>query len=117
MADILVGADLVLCSGGMTVFEIAALGRPGLVLCQNAKEEARMERLARAGSVQNLGLGTEVGEEAIREKTKELLGDPAARRKMSEAGAKLVEPGGAANVASVIKKVEGRGPANGGRRK
>ena len=39
MADILFEADLVLCSGGMTVFEIAALGRPGIVLCQNAKGE------------------------------------------------------------------------------
>ena len=116
MADILVEADLVLCSGGMTVFEIAALGRPGLVLCQNAKEESRMKRFAREGSILHLGLGTEVGEDVIREKTAELLSDYAARRKMSEAGAKLVEPGGAANVAGVIKKAEGRGPANGGRR-
>jgi spore coat polysaccharide biosynthesis predicted glycosyltransferase SpsG len=116
MADILVEADLVLCSGGMTVFEIAALGRPGLVLCQNAKEEARMQRFACDGSILHLGLGTEVGEDVIREKTAELLRDRAARRKMSEAGAKLVEPGGAANVAGVIKKAEGRGPANGGRR-
>jgi spore coat polysaccharide biosynthesis predicted glycosyltransferase SpsG len=116
MADILVEADLVLCSGGMTVFEIAALGRPGLVLCQNAKEEARMQRFAREGSILHLGLGTEVGEDVIRERTAALLNDHAARRKMSEAGAKLVEPGGAANAASVIKKAEGRGPANGGRR-
>jgi CMP-N-acetylneuraminic acid synthetase len=117
MADILVEADLVLCSGGMTVLEIAALGRPGLVLCQNVKEHARMERLARMGSVLHLGLGTQVSEDVIRERTQELLLDPRARRRMSEAGAKLVEPGGAANVASVIKNAGGRGPANGGRRK
>jgi len=116
IADILVEADLVLCSGGMTVFEIAALGRPGLVLCQNAKEEARMQKLARGGSILHLGLGTEVAEEVVREKTAELLGDQAARRRMTEAGANLVEPGGAANAAGVIKKAEGRGPANGGRR-
>jgi spore coat polysaccharide biosynthesis predicted glycosyltransferase SpsG len=116
MADILVEADLVLCSGGMTVFEIAALGRPGLVLCQNAKEEARMQRFARGGSVLNLGLGTETGEHVIREKTAALLSDRGLRRKMSEAGANLVEPGGAANVADVIDRAKGRGPANGGRR-
>jgi spore coat polysaccharide biosynthesis predicted glycosyltransferase SpsG len=117
MADVLVDADLVLCSGGMTVFELAALGRPGLVLCQNAKEQARMERFARGGSIRNLGLGTDAPEETIREKARELLNDPATRRKMSEAGAKLVEPGGARNAAGVIKNAEGRGPANGGRRK
>jgi spore coat polysaccharide biosynthesis predicted glycosyltransferase SpsG len=116
MADILVDADLVLCSGGMTVFELAALGRPGLVLCQNAKEEARMQKFARGGSILHLGLGTEIGEEVIRETTAKLLGDHGRRRKMSEAGATLVEPGGAANVADVIDKAKGRGPANGGLR-
>ncbi len=55
MADILVEADVVLCSGGMTVFEIAALGRPGIVLCQNAKEDARMRSFARDGSIVHLG--------------------------------------------------------------
>ncbi len=116
MADILVEADLVLCSGGMTVFEIAALGRPGLVLCQNAKEEARMRRFARDGSIQHLGLGTEVGEDVIGEGVSRLLGDRDARRTMSEAGAKLVDAFGATRVANVMKEAGQRGPANGGRR-
>jgi spore coat polysaccharide biosynthesis predicted glycosyltransferase SpsG/CMP-N-acetylneuraminic acid synthetase len=116
MADVLVEADLVLCSGGMTVFEIAALGRPGIVLCQNAKEQARMRKFARDGSILHLGLGTEVGEEVIREKTSDLLRDRDARRRMSEAGAKLVDALGAARVADVMKKAGQRGPANGGRR-
>jgi spore coat polysaccharide biosynthesis predicted glycosyltransferase SpsG/CMP-N-acetylneuraminic acid synthetase len=116
MADILVEADLVLCSGGMTVFEIAALGRPGLVLCQNAKEEARMQRFARDGSILHLGLGTEVDEAVIREKTAEILNDRVARGRMSEAGAKLVDAQGATRVANVMEKASQRGPANGGRR-
>ena len=116
MADILVEADLVLCSGGMTVFEIAALGRPGLVLCQNAKEEARMQRFARDGSILHLGLGTEVGEDAIREGVSRLLGDRDARRRMSEAGTKLVDAHGANRVANLMKEESQRGPANGGRR-
>ncbi|MGH9389201.1 MAG: glycosyltransferase, partial [Vicinamibacteria bacterium] len=116
MADILVEADLVLCSGGMTVFEIAALGRPGIVLCQNAKEEARMQKFARDGSILHLGLGTEVGEEVIRDKAFDLLGDPDERRRMSQAGAELVDALGASRVANVMKKAGQRGPANGGRR-
>ncbi len=116
MADILVEGDLVLCSGGMTVFEIAALGRPGLVLCQNAKEEARMRSFARDGSILNLGLGTEVDESMLREKVQELLFDREARRRMSEAGIRLVDAHGAARVANVMKEAGQRGPANGGRR-
>lgn len=116
MADILVDADVVLCSGGMTVFEIAALGRPGIVLCQNAKEDERMERFAREGSIVHLGLGTEVGEDVIRETTRELLDDPERRRRMSEAGAALVDGKGASRVAAVMQGESRRGPANGGRR-
>jgi spore coat polysaccharide biosynthesis predicted glycosyltransferase SpsG/CMP-N-acetylneuraminic acid synthetase len=116
MADILFEADLVLCAGGMTVFEIAALGRPGLVLTQNAKEEARMKKFAQYGSIVHLGLGTEVDEAAIREKTRALLTDREARGKMSEAGARLVDAHGATRVAEVMEQARGRGPANGGRR-
>ena len=65
MADILFEADLVICSGGMTVYEIAALGRPGIVMCQNARELKRMEMFAQYGSIVHLGLGTEVGQETI----------------------------------------------------
>jgi spore coat polysaccharide biosynthesis predicted glycosyltransferase SpsG/CMP-N-acetylneuraminic acid synthetase len=116
MADILVDADVVLCSGGMTVFEIAALGRPGIVLCQNAKEDERMQRFAREGSIIHLGLGTEVGEDVIRETTRELLDDTEQRRRMSEAGAALVDGKGASRVAAVMRGESRRGPANGGRR-
>jgi spore coat polysaccharide biosynthesis predicted glycosyltransferase SpsG/CMP-N-acetylneuraminic acid synthetase len=116
MADVLVEADVVLCSGGMTVFEIAALGRPGVVLCQNAREEARMQKFAGEGSILHLGLGTRVEEDVIRETTERLLNDSKARRRMSEAGARLVDAHGAARVAEVIDGARGRGPANGGRR-
>jgi spore coat polysaccharide biosynthesis predicted glycosyltransferase SpsG len=117
MADVLVEADVVLCSGGMTVFEIAALGRPGVVLCQNAREEARISKLAREGSIVHLGLGTEVEKEAIRKTTAELLQDRARRQKMSEAGARLVDARGASNAAEVMMQAGSRGPANGGRRR
>lgn len=116
MADILFEADLVLCSGGMTVFEIAALGRPGVVLCQNAKEELRMEKFSRYGSVVHLGLGPDVADETLRAAVRELLTDREKRRRMSEAGTRLVDARGAARVARVMELASGRGPANGGRR-
>jgi spore coat polysaccharide biosynthesis predicted glycosyltransferase SpsG len=100
----------------MTVFEIAALGRPGIVLCQNAKEEARMRSFARDGSILHLGLGTEVEDSHLRAKVEDLLLDREARLRMSEAGTRLVDAHGAARVANVMKEAGQRGPANGGRR-
>jgi spore coat polysaccharide biosynthesis predicted glycosyltransferase SpsG len=115
MADILFEADLVLCSGGMTVFEIAALGRPGIVLCQNARERERMEKFAHYGTILHLGLGTEVSHDVIREKARELVKDRQTRQRMSDAGARLVDAQGASRVYEVMKKAGNKGPANGGR--
>lgn len=118
MADILFEADLVLCSGGMTVFEIAALGRPGIVLCQNTRERERMEGFSRYGTILHLGLGTDVSVTTLRGKAKELVKDRERRQRMSDAGAKLVDAQGASRVYEVMKNARNksnRGPANGGR--
>jgi spore coat polysaccharide biosynthesis predicted glycosyltransferase SpsG len=117
MAETLSEADLVFCAGGMTVFEIAALGTPGIVLCQNVREQRRMESFSRYGSIVHLGLGTEVGENQIRATARALLSDVKRRRAMSEAGRKLVDARGAHRAAEVVKNAASRGPATGGRRR
>jgi spore coat polysaccharide biosynthesis predicted glycosyltransferase SpsG/CMP-N-acetylneuraminic acid synthetase len=117
MAETLSGADLVFCAGGMTVYEIAALGTPGIVLCQNVKEKRRMETFSKFESVVHLGLGTEVGEEQIRETARAVLTNVARRRAMSEAGRRLVDAKGAQRAAEVVKNAVQRGPAAGGSRR
>lgn len=102
IADLMLEADLVLCSGGMTVYEIAALGTPGLVLAQNAREDARMRAFARHGTIEYLGLGAdlpvaELGAAALR-----LLRDAARRREMSARGQALVDGLGALRAAEVV---------------
>jgi spore coat polysaccharide biosynthesis predicted glycosyltransferase SpsG len=115
MADVLAQADLVFCSGGMTVFEISALGTPGVVLCQNARERRRMEAFSREGTIVHLGLGTEVGEATIRDTAKELLENAGKRKDMSEAGRRLVDARGTQRAAKVVIS-KPRGPAMGGSR-
>jgi spore coat polysaccharide biosynthesis predicted glycosyltransferase SpsG/2-C-methyl-D-erythritol 4-phosphate cytidylyltransferase len=115
IADLMFEADLVLCSGGMTVYEIAALGTPGLVLAQNTREEARMRAFARRGSIEFLGLGTALGEAEIAERTRSLLADVDARRRMSERGRAMVDGMGAERTAELVlgsaraKESEARG--------
>jgi CMP-N-acetylneuraminic acid synthetase/spore coat polysaccharide biosynthesis predicted glycosyltransferase SpsG len=115
MADLLFDADLVLCSGGMTVFEIAALGRPGIVLTQNAREKKRMESFERYGTIVHLGFGREVSAETLRGEVSSLLCDSDRRRAMSEAGAALVDADWASRITPVMREAGKRGPANGGR--
>ncbi len=117
MAEILSEADLIFCAGGMTVYEIAALRVPGIVMCQNAREVRRMEHFSRSGSVEHLGLGTEVEEKRITQVAEALLANETRRRRMSEAGRKLVDARGAKRVAEVVKNAVPRGPAAGGQRR
>jgi spore coat polysaccharide biosynthesis predicted glycosyltransferase SpsG len=102
IADLMLEADLVLCSGGMSVYEIAALGTPGIVLAQNSREESRMRAFAKHGTIEFLGLGTEVSESAILAATRSLLGGSERRHGMSEKGRTLVDGLGASRAAEVV---------------
>jgi spore coat polysaccharide biosynthesis protein SpsF len=102
IADLMLEADVVVGSGGMSVYEIAALGTPGLVLGQNLREDQRMREFARYGTIEYLGLGTEVAEEGITAAVRALLFDAERRREMSRRGRELVDGLGASRAADVI---------------
>jgi spore coat polysaccharide biosynthesis predicted glycosyltransferase SpsG len=86
----------------MTVYEIAALGTPGLVLAQNLREENRMQAFAHHGTVDYLGLGSDVAEATITRAVSDLLADLPRRRMMSEKGRTLVDGMGAARAAELV---------------
>jgi CMP-N-acetylneuraminic acid synthetase/spore coat polysaccharide biosynthesis predicted glycosyltransferase SpsG len=102
IADLMLEADVVVGSGGMSVYEIAALGTPGIVLGQNLREDQRMREFARHGTVEYLGLGPEVAEETIASAVGALLFDVERRREMSRKGRALVDGLGASRAAEVI---------------
>lgn len=102
IADLMQDADLVVCSGGMTVYELAALGTPAVVLGQNAREEQRMRAFARHGTLRFLGLGPDVADEALFAAVQALLHDGAARAEMSRNGRRLVDGMGATRAAEVV---------------
>jgi spore coat polysaccharide biosynthesis protein SpsF len=102
IADLMLEADAVVGSGGMSVYEIAALGTPGIVLGQNLREDQRMREFARHGTIEYLGLGTEVAEDGITAAVRALLFDVERRREMSRRGRALVDGLGASRAAEVI---------------
>lgn len=114
MADLMLDADLVLCSGGMSVYEIAALGAPGVVLAQNAREDRRMREFSRFGTIEYLGLGVDVDETTILDAVRQLLNDPERRREMSGRGRALVDGYGAARAAEIVlEQAQGQVESNG----
>jgi spore coat polysaccharide biosynthesis predicted glycosyltransferase SpsG/CMP-N-acetylneuraminic acid synthetase len=111
IAELMLAADVVLCSGGMSVYEIAALGTPGIVLGQNMREDGRMRAFAGHGTIEYLGLGTDVSEAAIAAATRGLLADAPRRRDMSARGRALVDGLGAARAAELVLRGGRRGEA------
>lgn len=102
IADHMLASDLVVCSGGMSVYELAALGTPALVLAQNGREDRRMREFARFGTIEYLGLGVDTDERAIRDAVLALLRSPERLRAMSAKGRELVDGLGAARAASIV---------------
>jgi UDP-2,4-diacetamido-2,4,6-trideoxy-beta-L-altropyranose hydrolase len=86
----------------MSVYEIAALGTPGIILGQNTREDHRMRDFASHGTVEYLGLGTEVDEAALASAVTGLLGDVGRRRAMSARGRALVDGFGAMRAAEAV---------------
>jgi CMP-N-acetylneuraminic acid synthetase/spore coat polysaccharide biosynthesis predicted glycosyltransferase SpsG len=102
IAELMLEADVVVGSGGMSVYEIAALGTPGIVLGQNAREDKRMREYAAHGTVLYLGLGSEVSEAQIEAAVRSLLDDGPRRREMSARGRSLVDGLGAERAAGLV---------------
>lgn len=80
MADRIRAADLVVTSAGRTVFEVASLGTPAVVVAQNERELTHFFASIEHGFV-NLGLGRDLPDGAIRDAVESLIADPEARRR------------------------------------
>ena len=64
ISDYMYESDLVFTSAGRTVYEIASLGTPAIVLAQNERELTHFFAYEKYGFI-NLGLGSEVSSEQI----------------------------------------------------
>jgi len=71
-------ADLAVTSGGRTVLELAAIGVPTLVICQNRRETYHKFASAENGII-NLGLYKEIDNTEIKQALYRLIDDPTLR--------------------------------------
>ncbi len=72
MSNEILNADLIFTSAGRTTFEIASIGTPAIVLCQNQRETTHFFAYEKNG-FDNLGLGFEVDDKTIVESFKNAL--------------------------------------------
>lgn len=106
IASLLCWADLVVCSGGRTVWEAMACGTPALVLCQNPRELTHTHLSPRFG-VLNLGLGKLVSDDDLHRHLTVLLGDRQLLAEMSDRMTGIVDGKGALRIAHRVEGILG----------
>jgi CMP-N-acetylneuraminic acid synthetase len=94
-------ADIAITSAGRTVFELASLGIPMVVLCQNTREQSHIMACKSKGVI-NLGLGKKVTFDKFRGQLTKLLDSTELRRDMNRALRKYKFKSGIKNVWNII---------------
>jgi UDP-2,4-diacetamido-2,4,6-trideoxy-beta-L-altropyranose hydrolase len=101
-------ADLALCAGGQTAYELAATGTPAVAIQVAANQAGNLGSLAEAGALLWVGEASEPGLEAKVGRTMAALGaDAAQRARLSRAGRALVDGRGAERVAGAVLELMG----------
>ncbi len=91
LAAVMRHSDVAIVSGGMTLYELACTGTPGLAIAMNEQQLKEAEEFARRGAVVNMDMWDAVEEDAIIDRLKQLIEDRGLRARMSEAGPRIVD--------------------------
>lgn len=102
MSAHMAAAQVAFSAAGRTVFELASLRVPTVVLCQNEREATHTFARPENGLV-SLGLGREVGAEALAGALKRIVEDDALRRAMAERMGRFDFRAGKARVVGEMK--------------
>jgi spore coat polysaccharide biosynthesis predicted glycosyltransferase SpsG len=102
MAGVLAQADLALSSGGSTVWELARMGVPSLIVETAAAEPMLVSGLATIGLFRPLGTPDRLTDDDLLEALLDASADRRWRTRMAELGRSVVDGHGAERVVSEI---------------
>lgn len=105
MAELMYRADLAITAGGLTMFELACVGTPSLVVCAEPFEVATAARLQKQGIVRNLGFGKSIDYNRFAANVWELAENFELRKKMSVRGKALIDGRGPERVMRLIREM------------
>jgi spore coat polysaccharide biosynthesis predicted glycosyltransferase SpsG len=103
MAELMWHADLAITAGGLSLFELACVGTPSVVVCAERFEVETADRLQEAGVTVNLGFGEDLDYARIPTTLAALAQDLGTRSRMSRQGKELVDGRGCERVVSLIR--------------
>ncbi len=91
LSGIMLQADLAVSAGGNTLFELACLGVPSVVVCGEPFEAITAGRLEKEGFCINLGFDKDVDERKLHKTVNSLIDNAGRRQKMSTKGKELID--------------------------
>jgi spore coat polysaccharide biosynthesis predicted glycosyltransferase SpsG len=101
-------ADLAICAGGSTCWELAYMGVPSIILILAENQRGIAESLAEAGAADCLGWHADAGSGAITEAVARLVADPERRAALTRRGRRLVDGQGVERVVDALRDTEPR---------
>lgn len=108
MGELFDQADLALVSGGVTAYEVSALGVPSIVMCQNQRELSRMEQFERIGSILLLGMGTHVTSGQLVRSLERMATDVRLWERMSSSGRQITDGRGVERISEIVRELFSR---------
>jgi UDP-2,4-diacetamido-2,4,6-trideoxy-beta-L-altropyranose hydrolase len=103
MASLMQWADVAISGAGGTVWELAYLGVPAIVIALSQDQRQIATGLAENGTAVSLGWHANLSDDRIADALRSLLADPQRRQAMSERGQKLVDGRGAERVVTFLQ--------------
>lgn len=103
MSELMQNCDLAISSGGSTLYELAVTGTPAVVLLQADNQVLVAEKMAREGTIVNLGMGDRVFPDDVSAAVSKLM-LPEVRADMAAKGQQLIDGLGAKRCAQVIAR-------------
>jgi len=105
LSDLMLEADLAISAAGNTLFELACLGIPAIVVCGECFEVETAARLVGEGFGINLGFGEPLDENIIYSAVRRLMLDVNLRSQASKKGRELVDGSGAQRIVEKINRI------------
>lgn len=97
--------DVAVTAGGYTVYELAALGTPMVILPWVDHQEKHAGAMESRGAAVAMEMAQNLEPTSLRGTVVELLDDQSRRRRMSDAGRRTVDGDGVERVADVLRRV------------
>lgn len=107
MSAAMAGADLAICSFGMTAYELAAMGAPSVYVSLTPDHEESASALVAAGMGVPVGVDDQDTETRLTAAVERLLVGGSARAQMSRRARELVDGRGASRVAELLVSIAG----------